>query len=77
VNQPRVEDFADRVRGAIQQKLTGRRPMIDDIVEALHLSSRTLQRRFSDASSSFQRVLEDVRHQLARRYLNNSVLGGP
>jgi hypothetical protein len=59
VNQPRVQDFADRVRGAVQQKLTGRRPMIDDIVEALHLSSRTLQRRFSGAGSSFQRVLED------------------
>jgi AraC-like DNA-binding protein len=74
VNQPRVEDFADRVRGAIQRKLTGRRPTIDDIAEALHLSSRTLQRRLQDAGSSFQRVLEEARHQLARRYLNNSVL---
>jgi AraC-like DNA-binding protein len=48
--------------------------MIDDIVEALHLNSRTLQRRLPDSGSSFQPVLEEVRHQLARRYLNNSVL---
>jgi AraC-like DNA-binding protein len=68
------EDFAESVRKEIQQKLTGRRPTIEDIARALHLSSRTLQRRLQDAGSSFQRVLEEARHQLARRYLHNSVL---
>jgi AraC-like DNA-binding protein len=68
------ENFAERVRVAIQQKLTGRRPTIDDIADALHVSSRTLQRRLQDTGSSFQRVLEEARHQLARHYLNNSVL---
>jgi AraC-like DNA-binding protein len=68
------ENFAERVRGAIQQKLTGRRPNIEDIADTLHVSSRTLQRRLQDAGSSFQRVLEEARHQLARHYLNNSVL---
>jgi AraC-like DNA-binding protein len=68
------ENFAERVRGAIQQKLTGRRPGIEDIADALHISSRTLQRRLQDAGSSFQRVLEEARHQLARHYLNDSVL---
>jgi AraC-like DNA-binding protein len=68
------ENFAERVRGAIQRKLTGRRPTIEDIADALHISSRTLQRRLQDAGSSFQRVLEEARHQLARHYLNNSAL---
>ena len=68
------ENFIDRVRAAIQQKLTGRRPTIEDIADALHISSRTLQRRLQDEGSGFQRVLEDARHQLARHYLNNSVL---
>jgi AraC-like DNA-binding protein len=68
------ENFIERVRVAIQQKLTGRRPSIEDIADALHISSRTLQRRLQDDGSSFQRVLEDARHQLARHYLNNSVL---
>jgi AraC-like DNA-binding protein len=66
--------FVERVRAAIQQKLTGRRPTIDDIAETLYVSSRTLQRRLQDEGSSFQRVLDEARHQLARRYLNNSVL---
>jgi len=68
------ENFVERVRIAIQQNLTGRRPTIEDIANALHVSSRTLQRRLQDAGSSFQRAVEEARHQLARHYLNNSVL---
>lgn len=68
------EGFVERVRVAIQEKLTGRRPTIDDIADALHLSSRTLQRRLREEASSFQRVLDEARHQLARHYLNNSYL---
>ena len=68
------ENFLERVRIAIQQKLTGQRPTIEDIADALHVSPRTLQRRLQDEGSNFQRVLEDARHQLARHYLNNSFL---
>src|ERR1700744_1895064 len=68
------ENFVERVRLAVQQKLTGRRPTIEDVADILHLSSRTLQRRLQDAGSSFQRVVEEARRQLARHYLNNSVL---
>jgi len=68
------ENFVEQVRIAIQQKLTGQRPTIEDIANALHISSRTIQRRLQDEGSSFQRVLEEARHQLARQYLNNSVL---
>jgi len=68
------ENFIECVRIAIQQRLTGRRPTVEDIADALHISSRTLQRRLQDDGASFQRVLEEARHQLARHYLNNSVL---
>lgn len=68
------ENFLDRVRIAIQEKLTGKRPTIDDIADALHMSSRTLQRRLQEEGSSFQRVLEEARHHLARNYLVNPVL---
>lgn len=62
------------VRGAIQQRLTGRRPCIEEIAGDLHMSPRTLQRRLQDSGWSFQRVLDDARRQLARYYLSNSVL---
>jgi AraC-like DNA-binding protein len=69
-----IENFVERVRTAIQHSLTGRRPTIEDIADDLHISSRTLQRRLHEERSSFQGVLEGARHQLARQYLNNSVL---
>ncbi len=68
------EEFVDRVRIVIQEKFTGHRPTVEDIAAMLHMSSRTLQRRLQDEGSSFQKVLEEARHRLARQYLNNSFL---
>jgi len=66
-----LETFPERVRTTIQKKLTGHRPRMRDIARELHISSRTLQRRLQEAGYSFQRVLEEARHQLARHYLNS------
>jgi len=68
------DTFPERVRAAIQRKLAGRRPKMHDIARELHISARTLQRRLQDDGSSFQQVLGQARHQLARHYLNNSLL---
>lgn len=66
--------FTELVRDAIQLRLTGHRPNIDDIARDLHVSARTMQRRLQDVGSSYQRVLDEARHQMARYYLGNSVL---
>jgi AraC-like DNA-binding protein len=66
--------FVELVRGAIQHKLTGHRPTIEDVAQELHMSCRTLQRRLQESGSGFQRVLDEARHQMARYYLRNSVL---
>jgi AraC-like DNA-binding protein len=68
------QSFAERVRATIQQRLTGRRPKVGEIARALHLSARTLQRRLQDDGSSFQKALEQARHQMARHYLRHSPL---
>jgi AraC-like DNA-binding protein len=68
------ESFPERVRATIQKKLTGRRPKMHDIARELHISPRTLQRRLQDANYSFQQILEEARHQLARHYLTSSLL---
>jgi AraC-like DNA-binding protein len=68
------DTFIELVRGAIQQRLTGQRPNVEDIARDLHMSPRTLQRRLQEAASGFQRVLDEARHQMARYYLGNSVL---
>lgn len=75
LRQYKEEDsFIELVRRAIQDRLTGQRPSIDVISEALHMSPRTMQRRLQESGSSFQRVLDEARHQMARYYLSNSVL---
>jgi len=66
--------FIELVRGAIQRRLTGKRPTIEEIADDLHMSLRTLQRRLQDSGWNYQRALEDARRQLARYYLSNSVL---
>jgi AraC-like DNA-binding protein len=68
------ESFPERVRATIQKKLAGRRPKMHDIARELHISPRTLQRRLQDANYSFQQILEEARHQLARHYLTSSLL---
>lgn len=62
------------MRGAIQQKLTGHRPTIENVARDLHMSSRTLQRRLQQSGSGFQKMLEEARHEMARYYLKNSKL---
>src|ERR1700744_5370688 len=75
LRQYKEEDsFLELVRRTILDKLTGHRPSIDAISRALHMSPRTLQRRLQDSGSSFQRVLDEARHQMARYYLSNSAL---
>lgn len=68
------DSFMELVHRTIQDRLTGQRPSIDVISQALHMSPRTLQRRLQESGSSFQRVLDEARHQMARYYLSNSVL---
>jgi AraC-like DNA-binding protein len=68
------DSFIELVHRAIQDRLTGQRPSIEVISQALHMSPRSLQRRLQESGSSFQRVLDEARHQMARYYLSNSVL---
>lgn len=75
LKQYREEDsFPELVRRAIQDKLTGQRPSIDSVAETLHMIPRTLQRRLQDSGSSYQRLLDEARHQMVRYYLSNSAL---
>ena len=69
-----TESFVDRVRMAIQEKLTEKRPAMEDIADVLRLSPRTLQRRLQDDGYSYQRVLEEARRHLARHYPAHSHL---
>jgi AraC-like DNA-binding protein len=68
------QSFTERVSEAVQMRLAGHRPTIDDIAHTLHVSARTLQRRLHDEGEHFQSVLDAARHELARHYLRTTRL---
>jgi AraC-like DNA-binding protein len=68
------DSLSERVYRAIHQRLTGNRPAMEDVARDLHMSARTLQRRLQEEGLTYQRVLDEARHQMARYYLGNSVL---
>lgn len=64
--------FGEQAKGILKQLLAGQRPTIQDLARELHLSTRTLQRRLTEQGITFQRLLDEARHELARHYLLHS-----
>ncbi len=58
-----------RVRACILSDLRGGRFGADAVAARLALSARTLRRRLHEEGTNFQEILDDVRTELARRYL--------
>jgi AraC-like DNA-binding protein len=47
-------------------------PSIEDVANHLNMSSRTLRRRLTEHDASYQRILQDVRCQIAIAYLRDT-----
>jgi AraC-like DNA-binding protein len=68
------DDISDRVRLALLKRMSGDRPSVERLATDLHLSSRTLQRKLGDIGTTYQKLLDDVRHGAARRMLSDTDL---
>ena len=66
-----VDPFLRDVRIAIRRALPGGALTIDSLAKELSVSRRTLQRRLSALDSSFKAMLQDVREEQSRRYLDD------
>jgi AraC-like DNA-binding protein len=66
------DSVVKRVRDTLQQGMAGGNIQIERVATALHCSGRTLQRRLTDEGTSFQAVLDDVRHEQALVLLEGS-----
>lgn len=66
--------WADRTRAVLMQSLPAGRAAVAHAAEGLRVSTRSLQRHLRGENTSFQRVLDDVRHDLALGYLQTSTL---
>ncbi len=67
---------ADRVRAALLELLPAGNSSVEAVSQRLGTSKRTLQRKLSQETQSFQEVLNDTREDLARHYLKNTRLTG-
>ncbi|MEO0813379.1 MAG: helix-turn-helix domain-containing protein, partial [Myxococcota bacterium] len=61
-----------QVRAQISQALSDGVPKISHIGARLQMSGRTLQRRLSDSGLSFQTLVDEARHDLAKRLLKHT-----
>jgi AraC-like DNA-binding protein len=64
--------FVRRVQELLTEELNGGNPNADHIASRLQLSTRTLSRRLKACGTSHQTLLDQLRHELATRYLRNT-----
>lgn len=64
--------FGERVRACLIETLASGQFSIADVAAKLALSSRTLQRRLQQENTTFKKILDDCREELALHYLSNS-----
>jgi AraC-like DNA-binding protein len=65
----RKQDVVRDVRELIVDRLTQGGATFDDVARELGMSERTLERRLAKRNTSFSRLLDDIRCDLAKRYL--------
>lgn len=66
--------FREQVKAMLKRALSGRRPELRLVARELGVSTRTLQRRLTDEKVTFQQLVAEARHELARHYLRYSRL---
>jgi len=66
---PRRDILVDRVRRAIRDELNGGNPSLDRVAAQIGLGPRTLQRRLREQGTSHQDLLDQMRRDLAMKYL--------
>ncbi|NQX88313.1 MAG: AraC family transcriptional regulator ligand-binding domain-containing protein [Halioglobus sp.] len=65
------QPFLRDARIAIRRALPGGNLTVDHLAQEMGISRRTLQRRFSEQGSGFKILLQSVREEQSRRYLDD------
>jgi AraC-like DNA-binding protein len=65
-------NIVQRVKGAIIEMLPSGGVSDDKVAKRLNMSTRSLQRKLQGAHTSFGKLLDEVRHEIAEHYLHDS-----
>jgi AraC-like DNA-binding protein len=66
--------LSDQVRALLRAMLADNSPRKEFVAEQMGLNVRTLHRKLADENTSYQQILDDLRAELARKYLQQSLL---
>lgn len=66
-------DVVTRCKAAVLERLESGEMSEAQMAKALHLSRRTLQRKLADADTSYQKLVDEMRRDLALRYIEDPV----
>jgi AraC-like DNA-binding protein len=64
-------DVVSRTRAAVLEQLSSGEGTADDTAKQLHMSSRTLQRKLAEAHTTYLELVDEVRKDLALRYIED------
>jgi AraC-like DNA-binding protein len=69
-----ISQLRTRVENAISSLLPHGRVLVEDVARSLGMSERTLARKLADEGLNFTKILQQLRRDLAVRYLNDPKL---
>jgi len=72
---PKSSNIVERVREKLAKSLRGGNPGIDAISQSLNMTSRTLQRKLKESDTSHKELLDEMRKNLAKHYLQDKNIG--
>ncbi|WP_326536075.1 AraC family transcriptional regulator [Pseudorhodoferax sp.] len=67
-------EVGERVRSYLRQRLTGQSPSMEQVAQALQLSTTSLMRRLQDEGLGFQYLKDGLRREVSMHYLQSSGL---
>jgi AraC-like DNA-binding protein len=68
------DSFANRIRRIVSAQLAHGSVTLADVARELHMSERSVQRRLADDEQTFDAIVEELRRELALRYLRDKAL---
>jgi AraC-like DNA-binding protein len=66
------DNIPARCKSSVLEQLTSGELSEDDMARQLHMSRRTLQRKLAESSTTYQKLVDDTRRDLALRYLEDA-----